>query len=107
MNIPTPLQEELVKLQESVKENGLKVMVIFKGRDAAGKGAPSSASGNTSIPASAGWWPWTNQPKGSRDNGTSNAGSPPAGAGGDRLLRPLLQYDLTLARTLAEEMGVD
>jgi len=38
MNIITPLQEELVKLQEWVKENGLKIMVIFEGRDAAGKG---------------------------------------------------------------------
>lgn len=38
MAIITPLQEELVKLQEWVKEHGLKVMVIFEGRDAAGKG---------------------------------------------------------------------
>ena len=32
------LQIELVKLQGWVKENGLKVIVIFEGRDAAGKG---------------------------------------------------------------------
>lgn len=32
------LQNELVKLQEWVKKNGLKVVVIFEGRDAAGKG---------------------------------------------------------------------
>jgi polyphosphate kinase len=32
------LQEELVKLQEWVREKGLKVVVIFEGRDAAGKG---------------------------------------------------------------------
>ena len=32
------LQIELVKLQEWVKNNGLKVVVIFEGRDAAGKG---------------------------------------------------------------------
>jgi polyphosphate kinase 2 len=32
------LQMELVKLQEWVKTNGLKVVVIFEGRDAAGKG---------------------------------------------------------------------
>lgn len=36
--IITPLQEELVKLQAWVKENGLKIMVLFEGRDAAGKG---------------------------------------------------------------------
>lgn len=38
VNVLVPLQEELVKLQEWVKEQGLKVMVIFEGRDAAGKG---------------------------------------------------------------------
>jgi polyphosphate kinase len=32
------LQEELVKLQYWVKEKGLKVVVVFEGRDAAGKG---------------------------------------------------------------------
>ncbi|NCC62758.1 MAG: polyphosphate kinase 2, partial [Verrucomicrobiae bacterium] len=32
------LQIELVKLQRWVKEKGLKVVVIFEGRDAAGKG---------------------------------------------------------------------
>ena len=32
------MQLELVKLQEWVKEKGLKVVVIFEGRDAAGKG---------------------------------------------------------------------
>jgi len=32
------LQIELVKLQEWVKHKGLKVVVIFEGRDAAGKG---------------------------------------------------------------------
>ena len=34
----TLLQVELVKLQEWIKEQGLKVVVIFEGRDAAGKG---------------------------------------------------------------------
>jgi polyphosphate kinase 2 len=32
------LQEELVKLQEWIKAQGLKIVVIFEGRDAAGKG---------------------------------------------------------------------
>ncbi|MDW7695174.1 polyphosphate kinase 2 [Flammeovirgaceae bacterium SG7u.111] len=32
------LQTELVKLQETVKKDGLKVVVLFEGRDAAGKG---------------------------------------------------------------------
>ena len=34
----TRLQVELVKLQEWVKQEGLKVVVVFEGRDAAGKG---------------------------------------------------------------------
>ena len=33
-----PLQIELVKLQEWVKHKGLKVVIVFEGRDAAGKG---------------------------------------------------------------------
>jgi len=32
------LQIELVKLQEWIKDNGLKVVIVFEGRDAAGKG---------------------------------------------------------------------
>ncbi|MCK5764353.1 MAG: hypothetical protein KAH26_00145, partial [Bacteroidales bacterium] len=32
------LQIELVKLQEWIKHKGLKVVVVFEGRDAAGKG---------------------------------------------------------------------
>ena len=32
------IQVELVKLQEWIKEKKLKVVVIFEGRDAAGKG---------------------------------------------------------------------
>ena len=36
------LQTELVKLQEWIKEKGLKVVVIFEGRDAAGKGGTIS-----------------------------------------------------------------
>ena len=32
------LQEELVRLQRWIKHRGLKVVVIFEGRDAAGKG---------------------------------------------------------------------
>ncbi len=38
------LQEELVKLQEWVKQEGLKVVVLFEGRDAAGKGGVIKAS---------------------------------------------------------------
>jgi len=34
----TTLQIELLKLQNHIKENGLKILMIFEGRDAAGKG---------------------------------------------------------------------
>jgi polyphosphate kinase len=37
------LQFELIKLQEWVRLHGLKVCVLFEGRDAAGKGALSNA----------------------------------------------------------------
>jgi polyphosphate kinase 2 len=37
-NLLLPLEVELVKLQEWVKANKLKVVVVFEGRDAAGKG---------------------------------------------------------------------
>ncbi len=48
------LQEELVKLQEWVKQEGLKVVVLFEGRDAAGKGGSSRRSPSPSTPGSAG-----------------------------------------------------
>ena len=38
LNKLSDLQIELVKLQEWIKEEGLKVVVLFEGRDAAGKG---------------------------------------------------------------------
>ena len=47
------LQGELVKLQDWVVHKKLKVVVLFEGRDAAGKGGSSSASPNASIPGCA------------------------------------------------------
>ncbi|MBF0096969.1 MAG: polyphosphate kinase 2 [Magnetococcales bacterium] len=38
LNILTPLQQELVKLQQWVVANKQKVVILFEGRDAAGKG---------------------------------------------------------------------
>ena len=37
------LQAELCKLQEWVKHKGLRVIIVFEGRDAAGKGGTISA----------------------------------------------------------------
>lgn len=39
------LQVELLKLQNWVKETGQKVVILFEGRDAAGKGGTTVASG--------------------------------------------------------------
>jgi len=47
------LQIELVKLQEWIRQEKLRVVVLFEGRDAAGKGASPSRS----TRAFAGWWP--------------------------------------------------
>ena len=50
------LQMELVKLQAWVRYKGLRVVVIFEGRDAAGKGGVIRESPNGSAPAS--FAPW-------------------------------------------------
>jgi len=48
------LQIELLKLQNWMKESSERLIIVFEGRDAAGKAAPSSASWNTSTPRGAG-----------------------------------------------------
>jgi hypothetical protein len=46
------LQAELIKMQSWVEATGAKVLIIFEGRDSAGKGgASSNASRSASIPA--------------------------------------------------------
>ena len=67
------LQFELIKLQESVRVNGLKVVVIFEGRDAAGKGGAIKRITESSTRASAGSWRSVGQPNASAANGTSSA----------------------------------
>ncbi len=42
-----PLQIELVKLQNWVKSTGEQIVIVFEGRDAAGKAARSSGSPST------------------------------------------------------------
>jgi hypothetical protein len=67
------LQIELVKLQEWIKHKKLKVVAIFEGRDAAGKGAPSSASPKPSTLASPAWWRCPRPPSARKPSGTSSA----------------------------------
>ena len=50
------LQVELVKLQEFIKARGLKVVVVFEGRDAAGKGGTIKRVTNASTRASVALW---------------------------------------------------
>ena len=50
------LQIELVKLQEWIKQEGLKVVVLFEGRDAAGKGGVIKRITEPSILGSVAWW---------------------------------------------------
>ena len=45
-----PLQVELVKLQEWVKQTGAKIIVVFEGRDAAGKGGIIKAIAERTSP---------------------------------------------------------
>jgi len=42
-----PLQIELVKLQNWVKSTGERIVIVFEGRDAAARAAPSSGSPST------------------------------------------------------------
>ncbi len=48
------LHVELVKLQQWVVHKGLKVCIVFEGRDGAGKGEPSRRSPNGSAPGCSG-----------------------------------------------------
>ena len=52
------LQGELCKLQDWVKYKGLRVIVIFEGRDAAGKGGTIRALTERVIPAYFVWSPY-------------------------------------------------
>ena len=70
------LQGELVKMQEWMRTEGARIVVIFEGRDAAGKGGTITAGDrSTSTPA----WPGSRRcpprPSGSAPSGTSSATS--------------------------------
>ena len=49
------LQIELLKLQYWGEDTGLRNIIVFEGRDAAGKGGTISASPSTSTPAEHAW----------------------------------------------------
>ena len=59
------LQTELCKLQDWVKQQGLRVVVVFEGRDTAGKGGTIKAIMERVSPASSASWPSPPPPTGS------------------------------------------
>src|SRR5271157_4966036 len=67
------LQVELCALQDWVRHEGLRVVVIFEGRDAAGKAARSRPSPSGSVPACSGWWRCRRRPIAKRPNYTFSA----------------------------------
>ena len=85
------LQVELCALQDWVKQEGLRVVVIFEGRDAAGKGGTIKAITERVSPACSGWWRCRRRPIAKRGNYTSAALFVAlSDRGRDRDLRPQL-----------------
>ena len=66
------LQVELLKVQDWVKATSGKIVILFEGRDAAGKGGPSSGSPSTSIRAARGWWRSKSRPRANGPSGSSS-----------------------------------
>ena len=50
------LQVELCVLQDWIKEQGLRMVAVFEGRDAAGKGGTIKAITSASARACSAWW---------------------------------------------------
>ena len=69
------LQSEMVNLQQWVARHQHRVAVIFEGRDASGKGAPSNGLKNTSTREAPEWWLWPNPLRWNKDNGISGGTS--------------------------------
>ena len=66
------LQHELVRLQDWVQHKGLKIVVVFEGRDSAGKGARSNASPSGLTRASAAWQHFPRPANANAANGISS-----------------------------------
>ena len=50
------LQAELCLMQDSVKRNGNRIIIVFEGRDGAGKGGTIRAITERPARASSAWW---------------------------------------------------
>ncbi len=66
------LQVELLKFQYWGQDHGLKNVIVFEGRDAAGKGGTINASPNIWIPARPGPSRWANRRTANRASGISS-----------------------------------
>ncbi len=84
------LQAELVALQEWVRSTGARVLVLFEGRDAAGKGSAIKRVTEYLNPRVARIVALPAPPTGSAVNGTSSACGASARSGGNRADGPLL-----------------
>ena len=67
------LHAELVEVQYSVKHAGMRIVVLFEGRDAAGKAACSNVLSSVSARAPSGSSLCPHRPSGSARRSTSNA----------------------------------
>ena len=68
-----PLQIELVKLQNWVKATGQRIVIVFEGRDAAGKGGTIKRFTEHLNPRGARSWRWRSRASGNRPSGTCSA----------------------------------
>ena len=67
------LQVELLKLQAWVRTPGQRVVILFEGRDAAGKGGTIKRFMEHLNPAAPGWSRWRSRPRSSGASGISSA----------------------------------
>ena len=70
------LHLELVKLQYWIKQSGQRVVLVFEGRDAAGKGGTIKRIVEPLNPRGAPSWRSARRPSASARSGTSSATSP-------------------------------
>src|SRR4051794_10551949 len=84
------LQGELVQMQEWIQASGARLVVIFEGRDAAGKGGAVQRVVENLNPASRASSSCPGRPSASAHSGTSNATSRTCRPRGDRAAGPVL-----------------
>jgi polyphosphate kinase 2 (PPK2 family) len=70
------LQDELVKMQQWVRDESQRVVIVIEGRDAAGKGGVTKRIAEYSIPDCAGSLPYRRRTIVKRAGGTFSATSP-------------------------------